>query len=283
MIRHPEGQASLFAAGTVFAVTALFVKFASAYFPGLFVSASRFLIGAVLCAIAIAIRRPRFDSSMLKLILIRGIVGSLSMIATYVAISLTGPGRATLLSNTYPVFVGIFGALLFGEKPTRTIVLSLILCTAGAVLVIQDHSGSSLAGDLSALAGSVLAGLAVNFVRRASLAGVDPFVLYLSPCLFGLGLFAAAPLPSADRFSLEGIGALVIVGAGAFFAQALMARGYRTVAANKGSIVFYWETALTVLLGMMFAGERINARFVAGLVLIAAGLLVNRQTKRPPA
>jgi|DewCreStandDraft_4_1066084.scaffolds.fasta_scaffold00415_59 drug/metabolite transporter (DMT)-like permease len=283
MNRHPEGQASLFAAGTLFAVTALFVKFASAHFPGLFVSASRFAIGALLCALAIAIRKPRFDSSMLTLIVIRGIVGSLSMIATYVAISLTGPGRATLLSNTYPVFVGIFGALFFGEKPTRTIVLSLILCTAGAVLVIQDHSGSSLAGDLSALAGSVLAGLAVNFVRRASLAGVDPFVLYLSPCLFGLGLFAAAPLPSADRFSLAGIGTLLVVGAGAFLAQALMARGYRTVPANKGSIVFYWETALTVLLGMMFAGERINGRFVAGLVLIAAGLLVNRQTKRSPA
>ncbi|MCX8014052.1 MAG: DMT family transporter, partial [Rectinema sp.] len=150
----------------MFAVTSLFVKFASAYFPGLFVSASRFVIGAMLCVGAIAIRKPRFETAMLPLIISRGISGSLSMIATYVAIGLTGPGRATLLSNTYPVFVGIFGALFFGEKPTRAIVLSLVLCTAGAVFVMQDHSGASLAGDLAALAGSILAGLAVNYVRR---------------------------------------------------------------------------------------------------------------------
>lgn len=271
-----EGQKSLYASGTIFAFVSLSVKFASRYYTGIFISASRFAIGVVLCAAAIAWRKPRFDRSMLAVVLFRGLFGSISMVATYMAISLTGPGRATLLSNTYPVFVVIFGALFFGEKMSVRVVASLVLCTIGAIFVVRDNSGAALAGDLLALGGAVFAGIAINFVRKASVTGVDPFILYLSPCVFGLALFAVAPLPPASGNPVGGL-LLVLGGAGAFLSQALMAQGYRTVPANKGSIVFYWETALTVALGALFAGESLNLRFIIGLAFIVAGLWANRQ------
>ncbi len=79
---------------------------------------------------------------------------------------------------------------------------------------------------------------------------------------------------------------LVAAGTGAFFAQALMAYGYRSVPAGRGSLVFYWETALTVILGALVAGERFNLKFAAGLGLIVLGLWLNNrrnaQAAAPP-
>lgn len=267
-------MAALYAAAVLFAFTSVFVKLAARSFSGPFISASRFALGVALCLAVILPGRRGLGGARFTDWLFRGIFGALSMAATYAAISLTGPGRATLLTNTYPLFVVIFGALLFGERPGIRIIVSLALAIAGAVLVVRDGSGASLSGDALALVGAVLAGLAVNFVRRASSSGCDPFFLYLSPSLFGLPLFLVAPVPSTASAPFD-IVFLLAVGGGAFVAQALMTTGYRTVPAGRGSVVFFAETGLTVLLGVILTGERFTLRFLVGLVMIVAGLWIN--------
>ncbi len=278
-----QGQAALYSAATIFAFTSLCVKLSGAYYSPLFVSASRFALGAILCIVTLAAAFPGTRPKRIGAVIFRGLFGSLSMIATYAAVTLTGPGRATVLSNTYPLFVALFGALVFGEPaPPRTLA-SAGICVLGALLVVRDGSGASLAGDLLALGGAVLAGLAVNVVRRASAAGENPFVLYLSPCLFGLPLFAfAPPAPPLVTGGIPGIALLLAVGLGGFFAQALMAYGYKTVPASRGSVVFYWETALTMLLGIVFAGERLNLRAALGIALILCGLWINNERSPKP-
>ncbi|TFG82811.1 MAG: DMT family transporter [Spirochaetales bacterium] len=278
-----RGLAALYASAVLFAFTSLSVKLASAGFAGTFISATRFAIGTILSlALVVAGRRGLGGARKLDWFL-RGFFGAVAMAAMYVAIALTGPGRATVLTNVYPVFVTLFGVAFFGEKVSGRTLSSLALATAGAIIVMRDGSGANLAGDLLALGGAVLGGVAVNYVRRASKAGCDPFVLYLSPSLLGLPLFLFAPLPVA----IPGTASLVFLfaaGIGAFLAQALMATGYRTVPAGRGSIVFYAETGLTVLLGVLLTGERFTVRFAVGLVLIALGLWINSgRSGRPVA
>lgn len=270
-----KGMAALYSAAVLFAFTSVFVKLAARSFSGLFVSATRFAIGVALCLAFVIPRRRGLGGARFTDWLFRGLFGALSMAATYAAISLTGPGRATLLTNLYPLFVVIFGAVFFGERPGLRIVAPLSLAIAGAVLVVRDGSGASLPGDALALAGAVLAGLAVNFVRRASRSGCDPIFLYLSPSLLGLPLFLIAPMP-LDAPTVMGFISLFAVGIGAFIAQFLMTTGYRSVPAGQGSVVFFAETGLTVLLGILLAGERFTLRFLAGLVLIVLGLWLNR-------
>lgn len=268
-----RGPLALYISATLFAFTSLFVKLCASYYSGLFVSSARFAIGAVLCIAVLLIRYGPAKPVKPGFVAARGLFGALSMIASYAAISLTGPGRAILLSNTYPLFVAIFGALFFGESFKPRTFLCIALCSAGAILVMRDGSGAALSGDLLAIASAVLAGVAVNFVRKATQFD-NPFMLYLSPCLFGLPLFALAPAPVSSGGP---VGLLLLLGVGvlAFAAQAIMAYGYRTVPAGKGSVVFYWETALTVILGVLFVGERFTPRFCAGLAVILAGLWLN--------
>jgi drug/metabolite transporter (DMT)-like permease len=280
-MRVRGGYAALYSAAFLFAFTSLLVKLASRYYSGLFVSATRFAAGAVLCASVLLLRYRSLRPARPGLVALRGAFGAVSMAMTYAAISLTGPGRAALLSNTYPLFVAVFGALFFGERLKARVFACVAICSCGAVLVMRDGSGASLAGDLLALGSAVFAGVAINFVRRATQTD-NPFMLYLSPCLFGLPLFFIVPEAGAGALgaALEAggmPGILFLAGSGlfAFLAQALMAYGYRSVQAGRGSIVFYLETALTVLLGLAFAGERFNLRFGLGLALILGGLALN--------
>lgn len=283
-----RGYAALYSAAFLFAFTSLCVKLASRSYSGVFISATRFAVGAVLCVAVLVLGYRSLRPARPGLVALRGLFGACSMVMSYAAISLTGPGRAALLGNTYPLFVAVFGALFFGERLGARVFVCIGICTLGAVLVMRDGSGASLAGDLLALGGAVFAGMAINYVRRAS-QGDNPFMLYLSPCLLGLPLFlfvgpgggavAGAAAGAAGGAATAGgaLGTAFLLGVGilSFAAQALMAYGYRSVPAGKGSIVFYFETALTVLLGALFAGERFNLRFAAGLALILGGLALN--------
>ncbi len=273
-----RGFAALYAAATIFAFTSLMVKLSSPYFSGFFMSGARFVIGAALCLLVLYMRYGGIKSERPWVLVFRGLFGACSMACTYAAIALTGPGRASLLSNIYPVFVPLFGALFFRERFNPKTLMSLLFCSLGAILVVRDGSGATLAGDLLALLGALLAGVAVNYVRSASRTE-NPIIIYLSPCIFGLPILAFAPLPHSLGGPV-GIILLLGIGVGAFFAQALMSYGYRSVPAGRGSVVFFWETALTVLLGFLLAGERFNLRFAGGLALIIAGLWWNRE-RRP--
>ncbi len=270
-----SGFASLYASATIFALTSIFVKFASRGFSGFFISSTRFVIGVLLCLFVLFRSYGGVRIKNPKAVLFRGIFGASSMALTYAAISMTGPGRASLLSNIYPLFVPVFGALFFGERFHKKTLVSLVLCTLGAILVVRDGSGASMTGDLLAIGSSVFAAVAVNFVRLASRTE-NPFVIYLSPCVFGLPLFFFAPLPQTPPAPLS-ICFLIAVGIGAFTAQALMAHGYKSVPAGRGSLVFYWETALTVILGALVAGEHFNLRFALGLGFIVTGLWFNNR------
>ena len=272
-----RGFAALYASATIFAFVSLFVKLSSRYYSPLFVSGVRFAIGTVLCLIVLFARYKGVKPTRPGILALRGIFGALSMAAIYAAISLTGPGRAALLGNAYPIFVALFGTLFFKERFNPATIVSLVLCTLGAILVVRDGSGAAPAGDLLAILSAVFAGLGVNYIR-VSTRTENPMLIYLSPCLLGLPILALAPAPASWGGPI-GLSFVLGVGVLAFVAQALMTYGYKSVSAGRGSVVFYWETAFTVFLGFLFAGERFNIRCILGLVLILAGLWWNRERK----
>ncbi len=275
------GYSRLYAAAVLFAMTSGCVKLASRHLGGPAVSGIRFAVGIALCVGALVATKGSFKPKRAGFVLLRGIFGAVSMILTYVAIDLTGAGRATVLCNMYPVVVALVAGIVFRERIRPVTVISLALCGIGALVVMRDGSGASLAGDLAAVAAAVLAGFAVNFVRAAS--AVDsPFLLYLSPCVFGLPSVLIVRGGLATGFDAAGIAFALAGGVLVFFAQVFMASGYKRVPAGKGSVVFYFETALTMLIGVAL-GERPNARFFLGLALIAGGLVFNTAWRDRPS
>jgi drug/metabolite transporter (DMT)-like permease len=269
-----NGQSALYLSAIIYSFSTLFVKMSGNSFSSLFISGTRFIIGVVFASAILLIGRTKIDRAAMPDLLLRGIFGAVSMVASYLAINLTGPGRSVLLGNTYPVFVTIFGMLFYGEKPKWSVWTSLVLCVAGAAFVVRDGSGARLEGDLAALLSSVLAGISIHYVRRASARGVNPFAIYLTPCLLGLPVLFFAKAPPAFP-GIAPVALLFAAGMFTFIAQGLMSWGYRSVSAINGSVIFFLETALTVLLGVLLLAEPFSARYAIGLVLIMAGLWFN--------
>jgi drug/metabolite transporter (DMT)-like permease len=262
----------LYAASVLFALTSVFVKIAARTYSGLFISSVRFLLGIVFVSASLRFMKKGFRVHNKKAWIMRGISGATAMIAYYLAIHLTSSGRATLLVNTYPLFVAIIGSIIFKEKISRNTIISLIFCTAGVLFVLKDGSHYNIYGDLIALGSGIASGFAVHFVKKCRETD-NSIVIYLSPCLFGLAML---PLTYGEfrNISPRGFVLLLCIGLLTFLAQFFMAYGYKEISASKGSVIFYLETALAILFSL-FINEKISQKFLVGLGLIIFGLIIN--------
>ena len=260
-------------ASLLFAVTTTLVRIASNSLSGSFVSTIRFTVGG-----AAAIAWLKFSGRGFKVVnkkdwLLRGLYGSVSMTCTYLAIAWTSGGRSTMLSNTYPIFVALFGSLFFGSKLLPTAIPALALCTVGSVVILNDGAGYSLLGDGLALVAAMLAGMAVNHLKRARTTE-DPVSLYLSACMFGLPVAAALAAGSGGlptRLPLVPLLLSVLLGLVVFAAQILMTWAYKYVSAARGSRIFYLETVFAVGFGALI-GERLKPAFFLGAAIIMGAL-----------
>src|SRR5262249_48897967 len=103
-------------------------------------------------------------SASLGRLVLRGVLGGLSISCYYSGISRAGAGLATLLYGTYPVWTAVWVAVLHGDRLTGRIVGALVLNLLGAVLVLGGsvQLGTGVGGGAAwALLGGVLAGGAV--------------------------------------------------------------------------------------------------------------------------
>lgn len=273
---HDErlGFLALLGSAFLFASTSALVKLSSAYYSGFAISTMRFIVGIVMSAAFLVATRKGFRVTNRKDWLLRGVYGAVSMIFSYSAIALTSGGRATLLGNTYPVFVAIFAALFFHDRLTKSAVPSLILCTLGSAIVLNDGAGYPTAGDALALLSALFAGLALNHLKRARKTE-NPFTLYLSPCLFGLPVSTA--LVRDFRFDPGPLALVVLTGLVVFLAQILMTWGYKHVQVARGSRIFYLETLMAIGFGALL-GERLKPIFFVGGIFIVAGLTLDAWT-----
>lgn len=269
--------AMLYLSAILFAVNSVIVKIAAQTYSGLFISSIRFLFGILFTIIAIRLSGQELRVINKKYWILRGIFGAVAMILFYVAIHLTSSGRTALLEKVYPIFVTIFAYLLYREKITKNIIISLALCTGGVFFILYDGSRYNIIGDLIAICGGIASSFAVIFIKKARETD-SSLMIYLSPCLFGT---IAIPFTFGEftGITVNGFILLFLIGLLTFVAQVMMTYGYKEVPASKGSIIFYLETILTIFLSLLIVDEVITSRFIIGCMLVILGLVVNNRPK----
>jgi drug/metabolite transporter (DMT)-like permease len=274
-MRRLRGEYWIMLSCLFFSGAILLVKELSAGLGGPAISLVRFAFGALACLVILRRHHAPFALADRRDWLLRGIVGAVAMVCQYIAVDLAGSGRATLLSDTYPVFVALFGFLLFRTPLSRTNLVGLLCCMIGLVFVFGDRGGNdSLPGHLAGLASGMLGGIAVHYIKRARRHNPVEMV-YLSVCLFGtlLCLPAAPGLMAAsttDWLILLAIGALAMTG------QFLMTHGYHLTSPNRGSIAGLTEVPITISASALLFGEPLGAGFLIGALILIGGLVVNQ-------
>ncbi|HEY1407065.1 MAG TPA: DMT family transporter [Spirochaetota bacterium] len=269
------GGAAILFSCVLFACTSFTVKYISSHFSGMSISFARFVIGGVLAAGAIAVTRKNFRIIDRKSWLLRGVFGAVSMGLFYIGIHVTSSGRATLFADTYPVFVALFGILIFGEKVAPGGIAGVALCLAGSVIVFYDGSSYPLIGNILCIGSAVTGGIALHYLKK-SREYHNSFLVYLSPCIIGAVMSAWAAPELVHPKGAHDLFFLFLVGLFAFAGQVVMSFGYRYVTPTQGSIVGTMEILFSVLLSNLFLHEEMTRRFFVGGAFILAGLVINQ-------
>lgn len=270
--RKAAGDFAIGASSALFAVGAVVVKVAGdGGYSGWFISASRFGVGAALCVAFMLATRSSFKVHGPKDVVLRGVFGALAMVLYFVSISMTGAGRATLFNTLYPIFVVVFGALFFKERPTRWQVAALLVALPGVFLALWDGSSGSLGGDLIGLASSVAAGFSVHYSKRARERN-NSWNVYLWVCVAGL---LSTGWSAGEAGRADWAGAAVLVGSGAIFfaAQIAFTWGLKFTSAANASILSFLKVPAAMALGVAFMGEAMSLKFALGSLLVAGSVV----------
>lgn len=217
------------------------------------------------------------------LVVARGVLGAIGIVAYYITVVELGAARATVLNLTYPMFAAIIAAVWLREYLGARAIIWLAIGFGGLLIFLSQEAfrvGVSRF-DLLALIGALAAGYVVVVIRQLR-HSEHPSTIYASQCIFSL-LVAMAP-SSSKALHLGWIPVLVLTAAAIVvsFGQLFMTQAYREIPVSQGSAIQMLMPIVTAAGGYVIFGERFTPVELAGaaLTLVATWQIVQRRTTR---
>ena len=251
----------VFLASMCFSTGGLFIKLVP--WSPLAINGARNLIGAAVIGIYLLATRHRLVFSR------RVFIGALSMIGVTTLFALankmTTAANTIVLQFTAPVFVILFMAVIYRQKPGR---LDVVICfLAGNIIAVL--SGICYAGVFMMNTGKDADAISSCFLGQLA-AGI-----IFTPLCFG-----------ETDFSLPVMAAVTALGAvqvgGAYI---LFSIGIKNTPAVTASLLTGLEPIMNPLLVAAFYGERVSTLSIIGSVIVVCSILTYNVclTKRKPA
>lgn len=275
----------LLLAALCFSAMAFAAKLAARTLPGDQIACVRFaLMLTPFLHPELARRAARFQR--LDLLAYRGLFGGVAVLLYFLAIEKIPVSLATLLNSTSPVWAVLCAALFLGERTRLAVVAPFVLALAGMVLasgaLTRPEAGFRIGvWESVALLSSILAGAAVAAIRAARRCE-GSWSIYGSFSLCGLAVAAPFALvgwrwPGGREWAL-----LLVVGGASVAAQLLMTHAYRWVTNLQAGVILQLNVVVTMALGVLLLGERLEPSQLVGAFLALGGVLGVIALQRPP-
>ena len=237
------------------------------------------LVAALLQSILISARgcsRYMPDKRLLKFLLLLGCVGLLNTFSFYYAFRHTTIANSVLTHYIAPVIVAFLAPIFLKEKATGIIVLSIMLSSAGLLIMLGSFSlsggdtGGIIAGLVSGCAYAVIIILARSFTPQ-----VHPLMMAFVPNVVITILLA----PFIWEFPVPAFWSFVLIGVvHSTIAPMLYYWGMKSVMANKTAVLGYLEPVMAIIFSMLFLKEIPGLRsFAGGVLIIFSGYLTLRK------
>ncbi|WP_371345502.1 DMT family transporter [Ancylobacter sp. IITR112] len=229
--------------------------------------------------------RPSLRQVLLAML--AGVFFGADLIVFHKGLALTSTANALLLGNLAVVFVFVFGWLILRERPTRGLLIALVLALAGTFIIIGSsavgapHAGSrpvSVIGDLLcvgaalAYAGYMLVTRAVRRAGRGDAVPLGGGMVSLVASATGAVVCLGWAVVNGEVLvpqSLQGL--LAVIGLGLIAhatGQGLATFALGRLPAGVISVVLLLQIVVGTSLAALLFGE------VPSLVVLAGGLLV---------
>lgn len=285
-----EGVKYMLIASFTFAIMGAFAKLASEHMSSLEVVFFRNVFGVAIIGYAIYKKPLTSKGGKPFLLLFRGTMGFVALLAFFYNIAHIPLGDAMTWSKTSPIFTAIFAWLFLSEHLSKKAWIAIFIGFIGIVFITEPTSIGFTKYDALGLFSGIGAALAYTSIRELkkyydtraivlSFMGVGtlgPIILFLAsefiymPSLdFMLGEFV---VPSGIVwFYVLAMGVLATI------SQLLMTKAYSQTKAGIIGAVSYTNILFSIIVGVLLGDALPSLSMTIGIVLVVvAGILVAR-------
>lgn len=239
----------------------------------------RFTVGFVLLSLIFAKRWRRIDRSQLCHGLICGVLLAGGYIVQTFGLTGTTPGKNAFLTAVYCVLTPFVAWLIFHRAPKARNWIAAVMCLTGIGLVSLDGDLSISSGDALTLVSGVFYAIHIVAVNHYSRKGDDAVLLTILQ--FGVTAVLAWGISLATetwRAAVPGDAWLALAYLAVMCTAVAMLFqnvGESMTTASSAAILLSLESVFGVLFSVIFAGEQVTARMLAGFAVIFAAVLVS--------
>ncbi len=276
-----SGPAFMFGSAFMFAILGLLIKTMGPDYRVWDIAMYRLGGGTIVLLALFGWKQNLFKPQNPKLIIIRGMTGTIAFLALVAAIRNLPFSTAMVFFYSFPAFAAIFAPLLFGERITLYEVVCLIAALIGIGVLFNFQIQGTLFGQVMGVVGAMFAGLTVSTIKKLR-STHSSVIIYFYFCLIGTAVclwpYMAAPRMPATINDWLIFGGILVTSIGA---QLMMNAGFRYCKSWEGGLFMTSELIFSTIIGILFLGELASWRFWIGGFLIfgsvAAFQLQHRQ------
>jgi len=280
---NKPGSLWMLVAAFFFAIMGTLVKIGGETFSSPELVFYRSFFGLVFIFVLARRQNLQLKTPVLGKQLTRSILGFVSLVMFFYAISQLPLATAITLNYTSPLFMAMFAPFMLRERPRPILIVAIILGFLGVTLLLKPslHADELIAGTIGLLSG-LTAGIVYVHVTQLARAGEPDWrtVFYFTlVCTIGAGLWML--LHHFNPLSWYDIPLLLGLGASATIAQFAMTRAYRTGNHLVVGSLAYTTVLIASIFGILLWNETLSAdRWIAVILIILGGLVSIRSTPR---
>lgn len=199
------------------------------------------------------------------------------------AIHYTSVANATLLPNTAPIFVALFGFLLYGTRFSARFLLGMALALGGVTLLMGESlriGAENLLGDALAIVTAMFYGgyfLAVARLRAhfATAAVMTGSIAFTAVFLVPVALVAGGPWVPAGLEGWAVLAGLAVVSQ--TLGQGLIAYAFAYLPPAFGAVSLLIQPVAAAVFAWILFQEALGSVQAAGIAVVLVGVLIARR------
>ena len=263
-----NGPVLMFGSAFMFAILGLLIKMMGPDYRVWDIAMYRLGGGTIVLLALFGWKQNLFKPQNPKLIIIRGMTGTIAFLALIAAIRNLPFSTAMVFFYSFPAFAAIFAPLLFGEKITFYEIVCLMAALIGIGVLFDFQIQGSLFGQCMGVLGAMFAGFTVSIIKKLRPTH-SSVIIYFYFCLIGTAVcfwpYMTAPRTPATANDWLIVAGILITSVGA---QLLMNMGFRYCKSWEGGLFMTSELIFSTVIGILFLGDIASWRFWIGGLLI---------------
>ncbi|QHI37239.1 Riboflavin transporter [Kordia antarctica] len=212
------------------------------------------------------------------LLIIRGIVGVISMALFFMSLKYLSMGSAVSLRYISPIFAAVFALVLLKEKIKHIQWLFFLIAFCGVLVLKGFDTQIGTTGLLLALASAFFSGLVFIVIRKIGNRDhpvvIVNYFMMVAVLVGGVLCIPYWKTPIGWEWVL-----LLSLGIFGYIGQLYMTKALQLAETNKAAPLKYIEVIFTMLIGLSWFHESYTLWSLLGIILIVIGLTLNTYTK----